>query len=153
MRHRLLAIDVFAGGTGILKDLEMVVIHGGDQDGVDVFAVENRTIVAGGGDAWIVYGFARSRVTAVVEIAYRDALNARNRERCLKVLASANAGADRGEAHGVAGRNRARGGIEDVGLQNGFSDGGGDESAGTDLHELAARQGIFRHRSFRPHKC
>jgi hypothetical protein len=35
-------------------------------------------------------------------------------------------------------------------LQNGFSDGGGDESAGTDLHELAARQGIFGHRSFSP---
>src|SRR5207245_7590282 len=101
MRHRLLAIDVFAGGTGILKDLEMVVIHGGDQDGVDVLAVENRTIVAGGGDAWIVYGFARSRVTAVVEIAYRDALNARNRERCLKVVGSTNVRSDRGTAHDV----------------------------------------------------
>ena len=119
------------------------MVHGGDQDGVDVFAVENRAIVAGGGNAGILDGFLRGGVAAVIKIADGDALNAGNAERSLEVFASANAGADGGEANGVAGRDRTRRGGEHMGLQDGFGDGGRGESAGTELNELTAGQGIF----------
>src|SRR5206468_519562 len=56
VRQGLLAIDVFAGGAGIFENVAMLVVHGGDEDGVNVFAIENGAIVAGGGDAGIVDG-------------------------------------------------------------------------------------------------
>ena len=37
----------------------MLVIHGGDDDGVDVFAIENGTIVASSRNARILHRFAR----------------------------------------------------------------------------------------------
>jgi hypothetical protein len=64
------------------------------------------------------------------------------------VFASANAGADGGEADGVAGGYRPRRGIESARLQNGLGDSGGYESSGTDLHELAAGHWILGHYFF-----
>ena len=120
VRHGLLAVDVFAGGAGVFEDVAMLVVHGGDEDGVDVFAIEDGAIVAGGGDAGIFYGFLRGDVAAVIQVADSDALDAGHVERSLEVFASANAGADGGEAHGVAGRDRARRGGKYAGLQNSF---------------------------------
>ena len=57
MGHGLLAVNVFAGGTGIFENSAMVVVGDGDDDGVDIFAVENLAVVAGAGDI-LVYGFA-----------------------------------------------------------------------------------------------
>ncbi len=108
MRHRFLAVDVFAGGAGVFEDLAVIVIHGGDQDGIDILAIKDRAIVACRGDARIIDRLLRCGVAAVVEIAYGDALNAGHTERGLEMFASADAGADRGEADGVAGRNWAR---------------------------------------------
>ena len=76
VRHGLLAVDVFAGGAGIFEDVAVLVVHGGDQDGVDILAIENGAIVAGGWDAGILDGFLRGGVAAVVEVADRDALDA-----------------------------------------------------------------------------
>ena len=145
MRHRLLAVDVFAGSAGVFEDVAVLVIHSGDEDGVDVFAVENGAVVAGSRDAGIFHRFLRGGVTAVVEVADGDALYAGNVKRGLEMFASANAGADGGEANGVAGRDRACGGGEHVRLQYVLGDGGGGDSAATDLNELTTRQGIFSH--------
>jgi hypothetical protein len=61
------------------------------------------------------------------------------------MFASANAGADGGEANSVAGRNRTRRGGKDVGLQEHFGSAGGSDSSGAEVNELAARQGILSH--------
>src|SRR5262249_59872366 len=97
------------------------------------------------------HGCVGGGVAAVVEVANGDALNAGNREGSLKVLTSTNAGADGGKANGITRCNRARG-IECTWLENRLGDCSSDDRAGTDLHELAAGQGIFGHGSFRPHK-
>src|SRR5579872_5165873 len=87
-------------------------------------------------------------MAAVVQVADGDALNAGHAKRSLKVFASANAGANRSEADGVAGRHGARRGRKNVGLQHRLGDGGGGESAGAELNELATRQGILSHEIF-----
>ena len=129
VRHGLLAVDVFAGGAGIFEDVAMLVVHGGDEDGVDILAIEDGAIVAGGGDVGILDGFPRGGVAAVVEVADGDALNAGNLERSFEMFASANAGADGGEANGVAGSDRARRSGQHVRLQDSFGDCSSGESA------------------------
>ena len=91
-------------------------------------------------------------VAAVIEIANADALHTGNAEGCLEMFASADAGADRSKVNSVAGRNRAWRSGQDMGLQYVLGDGSSDQGSGTDLHELAARQGILGH-EFSPHKC
>src|SRR5271165_376748 len=61
------------------------------------------------------------------------------------MFASANAGADGGEANGVTGRDRTRSGGKYAGLQDCFGDRGGGESASAEVNELTTGQGIFRH--------
>ena len=145
VRHGLLAVDVFAGGAGVFEDVAMLVVHGGDEDGVDIFAIENGAIVARGRDAGIFDRFLRGDVAAVIEVANGDALNAGNVERSLEMFASANAGADGGEAHGVAGSDGTGRGGKQAGLQNIFGDGGGGDGAGADVDELTTSQGILSH--------
>jgi len=84
-------------------------------------------------------------VSAVIEVAHGDALNAGHVERGLEVFASANAGADGGETHGVAGRDRSCRGGKHAGLQNIFCDRGGGDGAGADVDELTTSQGILSH--------
>src|ERR1035438_4103670 len=67
VRHGLLAIDVFAGGAGVFEDAAVVVVHGGDEDGVDILAIEDGAVVAGGGDVRVLDGFLRGDVAAVVQ--------------------------------------------------------------------------------------
>src|SRR6201997_630891 len=131
----------------------MLVVHGGDENGVDVFAIEDGAIVAAGGNAGIFYRFLRGGMAAVVEIADGDALNAGNFEGSLEVFASANAGADGGEANGVAGGDGTRPRGEHMRLQDIFGDGGGGDGAAAEVNELTTREGMFRHEIFRPHKC
>ena len=149
VRHRLLAVDVFAGGAGVLKNVTMLVVHGGDEDGVDVFAVENGAIVAGRGDAGILDGFLGGDVAAVIQIANRNALHAGDAERSFEVFTSANAGADGSEANGVAGGDGTRRGRKHFRLQNRFCDRRGGKSAGAEMHELTAGQGILGHEVLR----
>ena len=149
VRHGLLAIDVFAGGAGIFKDVAMLVVHGGDENGVNVFAIENGAIVAGGWDAGVFHGFLRGDVAAVIEVADGDALNAGNLEGSLEMFASANAGADGGEAHGVAGSDRTGRGGEQMGLQDRLWRRVGGESAGAEMDELTTGQGILCHEILR----
>ena len=139
MRHGLLAIDIFAGRDSVFEDVAMLVVHGGDQDRVNILAVENAAVVAYGFDVGILHRFAGGGVAAVVKIADADALNAGDVERSLEVFASANAGADRGKADGVAGRNAPRGGVELMRLQDVFGDGGGSNRAGTELNKSTTR--------------
>jgi hypothetical protein len=67
------------------------------------------------------------------------------------MFASANAGADGGEADGVAGRNAPRGSVKLMRLQDVLGDGCIRDRAGTELDESTTGQGILGH--FRPHKC
>ena len=80
VRHRLLAVNVFAGGACVFENVTVLVVHGGNQDRVNVLAVENLAVVADGLDVRVLYGFLRGGVAAVVKIADRDALNAGNIE-------------------------------------------------------------------------
>src|SRR6266581_2783339 len=107
VRHGLLAVTVFAGGASIFENVPVLVIHGGDENRINILAIEDRAVVAGGGNAGILYRFLGGGVAAVVEIADSHALDAGHIERSLEVFASANAGADGGEADGVDGRNAA----------------------------------------------
>ena len=127
----------------------MVVVHGGDEDGVDIFAIEDAAIVAGGGDAGVLDGFLRCGVAAVVEVTNRDALDAGNAERSFEVFASANAGADGSETDGIAGSDGTRRGGKQMRLQDIFGDRGGGKSAGAEMNELTAGQGIFGHEILR----
>ena len=145
VRHGLLAINIFAGGDSVFEDVAMLVVHGGDEDRVDVFAIENAAIVAHGFDVGILHRFAGGGVAAVVKIADADALDAGNVERSLEVFASANAGADGSEADSVAGRNAARGSIKLMRLQDVFGDGCSSDRAGTELNKSTTGQGILRH--------
>ena len=114
-------------------------------DAVDVFAVENRAIVAGRRNAGILDRFLRGGVAAVIEIANRNALNTGNAERGLKMLASADTCADGGEANGIAGRDRPGRCGEQVRLQNVLGDGGRSDRAASDLHELTSGKRRFGH--------
>ena len=146
VRHGLLAVNVFAGGAGVFENLAVLVVHHGDDDGVDIFAVEDGAIVAGGGNAGIADGFLRGNMAAVVKIADRDAFNPGNLRGSLQQFASANARADAGEAHGIAGRDRAgRSGRQQMRLQNISRDRRGGESSRTDVDEFPTRQRILRH--------
>ena len=145
VRHWLLAIDVFAGGAGVFEDVAMLVVHGGDEDGVDVFTIEDGTIVARGWDVGILDRFLRGGVAAVIKVAHGDALNAGDVERSLEMFASANAGADGGEAYGVAGRDGTRRGGEQVRLQDSLGDRSSGDGASADVDELTTSQGIVSH--------
>jgi hypothetical protein len=149
VRHGLLAVDVFAGGAGVFKNAAMVVVHGGDEDRVDVLAIENGAIVAGGGDTGVADGFLGGGVAAVIQVTNRDALDAGNAERGFEVFASTNAGADGSEANGVAGRDGTRRGGKHMRLQDGFGDRGGGDSARAEVNELTTGQGILGHRILR----
>jgi hypothetical protein len=127
----------------------VLVVHGRDENRVDIFAIKNGAIVAGGRDTGIVDCFLSGDVAAVIQVADGDALNARNLEGSLKVFASADAGADGGEAYGVAGSDRTARGGKQVGLQDRFGDRSGGESAGAKVNELTTGQGILCHEILR----
>jgi hypothetical protein len=74
-------------------------------------------------------------VAAVVKIAYRDTLDPGDIERSLQMFAPANAGADGGEADGVARRNAARGRVKLMRLQDILGDGCSRDRAGTELNK------------------
>jgi hypothetical protein len=121
----------------------------GDEDGVDVFAVENGAIVARGRDAGILDGFLGGDVAAVIQIANRDALDAGDAEGSFEVFASANAGADGSETNGVAGSDGTRRGGKYARLQNSLRDRGGGDGARAEVNELTTGQGILGHEVLR----
>jgi hypothetical protein len=123
----------------------MLVVHGGNEYRVNVFAIENGAIVAGGRDAGIVDGFLGGDVASVVYVADGDALNAGDLERGLQVFASANAGADGGESVRYRWERRARGRREQMRLQNILGDRGGGECAGAEMNESDDGTGILGH--------
>jgi hypothetical protein len=49
VRHRLFAVDVFACRKAIENDAAMLEVGDGDDDSIDVFAIEQRAVVARGG--------------------------------------------------------------------------------------------------------
>src|SRR5581483_2400521 len=102
VRHRLLAIHVLAGRAGILYYLAVLMIRNGDDDRVNILAVQNLLVVAGGGDN-LLYRLLRRLVTRVIQVANCHAFNARHQERRLQQFTAAHAGADGCEAHRVTG--------------------------------------------------
>ena len=63
--HRFFAVDVLAGSTGVHNHFAMLVVHGGDNDGVHIFTVQNASIVARGGNV-LFDCFARGVVARIV---------------------------------------------------------------------------------------
>src|SRR5579864_3682285 len=82
----------------------------------------------------------------IVKIAGGDALNSRHVQRCLQQLASAYTGTDGCEAHGVAGRDRARRSPQRLGLQQSkFRSRSGCYSACSNANELTTSPRIMIH--------
>src|SRR5438045_6757502 len=69
VRHRLLAIHIFAGRDRVFEVVAMLVVHGGDQDRVNIVAVENAAVVAYGFGVGIFHRFAGGGVAALVKNA------------------------------------------------------------------------------------
>ena len=84
MRHRLLAVDVFACLDRIHHDLSVVVVGHGDDDTVDVATIEQILITRGRRQAGVVGQLPGQRVTAIVQIRGSDALDPREAESVRK---------------------------------------------------------------------
>src|SRR5438105_142234 len=65
VRHRFFAIDVFSCGTGIHNHPAMLVVHCCDNDGVNILAVQNSSVVTRGRDV-LLDRFSRCVVARVV---------------------------------------------------------------------------------------
>ncbi len=103
MRHRLFAVHVLARGARIHHNAAMLVVGDGHNHRVHIFAIENLVIIARCRNL-LLHGLLTRFMPAVIEIADRDAFDARHRERCLQQLASARACADRSKSNPVARR-------------------------------------------------
>ena len=75
VRHWLLTIDIFAGGTRVHENPPMLVVGYGNNDCVNIFAIENFFVVARRRDAWILNRFLGGEVSRIVKIANGNALN------------------------------------------------------------------------------
>ena len=102
MGHGLFAVDVFAGFERVDGGLAVPVIWGGDDDGFDVFVVEDLVVVAGGADG-LSGDLACEGVAAVVEVAGGDALGLGERDGGSQERRALDADTDRGKADTVTG--------------------------------------------------
>ena len=85
----------------------MLVVGYGNNDCVNIFAIENFFVVARRRDAWILNRFLGGEVSRIVKIANGNALDARHPGGSAQQFASADAGADGSKTDGIAGGNRA----------------------------------------------
>ena len=113
VRHGLLAVDVLAGLHGGDGDGRVPVVGGGDQDGVDVLAVEHLPIVARGRRVGL--NFLGAAEVAVVEVADHGHVAPDGQDRP-HVFEAADSCPDHshgdgfvGRAHGAHGAGWARG--------------------------------------------
>lgn len=98
VRHGLLAVDVFAGVDAIENDAAMLEVGDCNDDGVNVFAIEQLAVVAGSGDVGtpgLDSGFAMQ----VTEVGCSDADSIGKFALGAKQIAAANACADGSEAN------------------------------------------------------
>src|ERR1700722_2504700 len=119
MRHGLFAVDVFAGGAGVFEDVAMLVVGDGDNNGIDVFAIEDGAIFAGDVDAGVTDSLAGGGVAAVVEIAGSDAFHSGDESGGLEKFTSAHASSDGSKANGITGRDGTSGGKWNAGARRG----------------------------------
>ena len=115
----------------------MLVIRDRDDHGVDIFPIEDLSVVTGRRNL-LLHRFARRLMPAVVKIADGHALNAGDKERRLQQFATAHASANRGEPHQVARGHGTRGSREQVWLKERNLRSGHRSAA--DLDELTTRQ-------------
>ena len=105
MDHRLLAINILAGFHCVHGDLLVPMVGRADDDGVDVFALQNLAVVAGGKDV-IAPEFLAVLEAAVVAIRHGNELHAGNLQRNLGISLALTAGADQRDLNMIVGRNR-----------------------------------------------
>ena len=88
----------------------MLMVGCGYDDGIDVFAIEDRAIVTGGEDAAVLHRLTGGLMAGVVEIANGDALDAGHAQCRLQQLTTPDTRANRSETNRVAGGDGSRGG-------------------------------------------
>ena len=103
VRHGLLAIDILAGGECVHDDLLMPVIGNRDDDGVDIFGVEQFLIAPRGANRF-AYDLAGELMATIVEIRGGNALHAGQLDGGREQTTAFHADADNAEADAVAGR-------------------------------------------------
>jgi hypothetical protein len=74
MRHRLFTVHVLARGHGIYDDLTVMVVGHRHDDAVDVRAVEQVLVAAGGRKARVSGNLFGARMSAVIQICRRNKL-------------------------------------------------------------------------------
>jgi len=144
VRHGFFAVDIFAGGERVHNHLLMPVVGHGDEDGVDVFRVEQFLVAARSADVF-AGNFLRQVVAAVVEIGGGHAFDARKLDSGRKHATAFHAHADHAEADAVVGareRSAARQGSasSSVGRRRRWP---GDNGSGA--QERTAREDILGH--------
>ena len=105
MDHRLLAINVLAGFHGVHGDLFMPVVGRAYDDGIDVFALQDLAVVAGGKDI-VAPEFLAVLQPAVVAIRDGDELHAGNLHCNLGVSLALATGADQRDLNMIVGCDR-----------------------------------------------
>ena len=147
MGHRLLAVDVLARRDGVQRDAAVQVVGCGHKHCVHILAVEEDTVVAGGGDI-AAPRFFGGLVARFVEVGGADADPGGHLARGPEQVAAANAGTDNGKANpatrgGLGGQRRR---LEHCG----FHDRARRNSARAQTHKIppAHRKSIHRRLSF-----
>src|ERR1700678_4569437 len=140
MRHWLFAVDVLAGGAGVQHHASMLVVRNSYNHGIYIFAVEDFSVAAGRRDC-LLHSLLSRLMPAVVEIAYRNAFNARHGQRGCQQFASAGARSYRSESHAITGCHGAARGPQCFRFKEGeFYPGSGGHRTGADPHKIATRQ-------------
>ena len=67
VRHGFFAVDVFAGGEAVEHDAAVLEVGDRNDDGVDIFAIEERAVVARGGHVGAP-GFDAGLLVHIVEV-------------------------------------------------------------------------------------
>ena len=106
VREGLFDVDILAGGAGVDRNGRVPVIGSGDEDRVDIAAVQDGAVILGG------EGFAADRFLAcgdvlVPHVAKSDDLHAGDSLQGPQQLPAATANADQRHADRVVGRERA----------------------------------------------
>ena len=105
MDHRLFAINIFAGLHRIHRNLLVPMVGGADDDGVDIFALQDLGVVAGGKEI-VAPEFLAVLEPAVVTIRHGNELHPRNLQRNLGISLALAAGADQCDLNMIIRRYR-----------------------------------------------
>ena len=107
VNHRLFEIDILASLHGVDCGLLVPMVGRGDEDGINILAGKDLTVIAGREEIGAPQLFAVGKA-AIVAVGDGDQLDAGNLHRGARVPLALDAGADKGELDDVIGRFRRR---------------------------------------------